>query len=421
MSDVMPVYAPLPKQLEWHKSTAPVTFLVGGVGSGKTLALCHEALKMARINAGLPGLVSAPTYMMLRDIDIETFFGKVCPREKVDFNKQEYKATFPNGSSIFFRSLDNPDRIRGLEVAWGLIDEACHCTLYGFDVLLGRVRHPQAKLLQTKCIGNPAGFNWVHERCIEHPRPGYKLLRTTTFDNPHLSRQYIETLQGSYSEKFADQELRGEFISLEGLVYPFSRQLHVISNLREKVEASAPDALLYGGLDFGWTDPTALLDFRVNEFAAREGKRKVEVYLVDEFYETGCSADKLAARIKSKPYEWIAHDPAGKQARQEAEGKSMIKLLRTRQVNNLRTRHYPLLGGIRLVSSYFQNDLGEVRFYIDARCVNTIRELSSYSWKVTPEGKANKEAPQEHDDHACDAIRYFYINKFQDVNTRFDI
>ena len=37
------------------------------MGSGKSQALCHEAIKLSYMNAGRLGLIGAPTYPMLRD------------------------------------------------------------------------------------------------------------------------------------------------------------------------------------------------------------------------------------------------------------------------------------------------------------------------------------------------------------------
>lgn len=34
------------------------------------------------------------------------------------------------------------------------------------------------------------------------------------------------------------------------------------------------------------------------------------------------------------------------------------------------------------------------------------QEMTSYVWKITPDGKADKDEPQKMNDHACDALRY---------------
>ncbi|MCX7605526.1 MAG: hypothetical protein N2036_15740, partial [Bryobacteraceae bacterium] len=60
-------YAPLPSQKKFHELTARFKGFSGPIGSGKSQALCHEALKLAYLNPGRTGLIGAPTYPMLRD------------------------------------------------------------------------------------------------------------------------------------------------------------------------------------------------------------------------------------------------------------------------------------------------------------------------------------------------------------------
>src|SRR5919205_565087 len=60
-------YTPLPSQFAFHKSEARFKGFSGPIGSGKSQALCHEAIRMTYINAGRTGLIGAPTYPMLRD------------------------------------------------------------------------------------------------------------------------------------------------------------------------------------------------------------------------------------------------------------------------------------------------------------------------------------------------------------------
>lgn len=412
-------YSPLPKQLAWHRCAEPVAGFIGGLGSGKTLALCHEALKLSRINAGCLGIVAAPTYRMLDDTVLPTFFDFVCNPEKVNFQKAKMQVDFPNGSRIIFRSLEHPDRLRGPNAAWSLIDEAPLCRERAFDIVLGRVRDPRAKLRQVKIVGNPRGFNWVYKRFVEQPLAGYRLFRTSTYENPTLPPEYIRTLQGSYGANLAAQELGGEFVSLEGLVYPFSRKLHVIPGLRERCEAQ--QLPLYGSMDFGWANPTAVLDFHVSEFLNEDGQRDTEVYLTSEFYETHVSNERLADYLKAKDYEWVSCDPAGRQRRQEADGKSMVRSLRSRGAPTIRTKSSGILTGVRVVSRFMQDDLGRVRLFVDSRCTNFIREVEAYTWQETAEGKPDKENPKEGEDHAADALRYFFIVRFPEYVTRFEL
>jgi len=55
-------YEPLPSQKKFHESKARYKGFSGPIGSGKSQALCQEAIKLSYLNAGRLGLLGAPTY-----------------------------------------------------------------------------------------------------------------------------------------------------------------------------------------------------------------------------------------------------------------------------------------------------------------------------------------------------------------------
>lgn len=55
-------YHPLASQQRFHDSQARFKGFSGPIGSGKSAALCHEAIKLSYVNAGRTGLIGAPTY-----------------------------------------------------------------------------------------------------------------------------------------------------------------------------------------------------------------------------------------------------------------------------------------------------------------------------------------------------------------------
>jgi len=63
-------YQALPSQKRFHESTARFKGFSGPIGSGKSQALCQEAIKLSYQNAGRTGLIGAPTYPMLRDATV---------------------------------------------------------------------------------------------------------------------------------------------------------------------------------------------------------------------------------------------------------------------------------------------------------------------------------------------------------------
>jgi hypothetical protein len=57
-------YSPLPSQRKFHGSTARFKGFSGPIGSGKSQALCQEAIRLSYLNAGRQGLIGAPTYSL---------------------------------------------------------------------------------------------------------------------------------------------------------------------------------------------------------------------------------------------------------------------------------------------------------------------------------------------------------------------
>src|ERR1700686_5836251 len=63
----------LPSQQKFHDSTARFKGFSGPIGSGKSQALCQEAIRLSYLNPGRQGLIGAPTYPMLRDATLTSF------------------------------------------------------------------------------------------------------------------------------------------------------------------------------------------------------------------------------------------------------------------------------------------------------------------------------------------------------------
>ena len=60
-------YDPLPSQKKFHALENRFKGFSGPIGSGKSQALCQEAIRLSYMNPGRLGLMGAPTYPMLRD------------------------------------------------------------------------------------------------------------------------------------------------------------------------------------------------------------------------------------------------------------------------------------------------------------------------------------------------------------------
>ena len=97
--------------------------VLGGFGSGKTWSGSLLGIILALKYPGIRGLVGAQTYSLVRDTTMVTYFehlDKMGLQPGVDYNfyKAEGKLVFSNKSEILFRHLEEPDKIKSLNLGF---------------------------------------------------------------------------------------------------------------------------------------------------------------------------------------------------------------------------------------------------------------------------------------------------------------
>jgi hypothetical protein len=252
-------YDPLPSQRKFHALENRFKGFSGPIGSGKSQALCQEAIRLSYINPGRLGLMGAPTYPMLRDATqaalIEILENNDIPYEH---NKAENAFVMQDtGSRILFRPVEEFERLRGTNLAWFGLDELTYTQEDSWLRLEGRLRDPKATRLCGFGVWTPKGFDWVYRKFVSDPVNGYAAVQAQPFENRHLLDKigdFYERLRDSYDEKFYQQEVLGAYLSMDGgRVYSaFDRNEHI----REL--AVNPRAPLLWALDFN-VDPMSSL------------------------------------------------------------------------------------------------------------------------------------------------------------------
>src|SRR3954462_12061507 len=138
-------YKPLASQEKFHESRARFKGFSGPIGSGKSQALCQEAIKLSYLNPGRTGLIGAPTYPMLRDATVaallEALVKNGIPHE---VNRAEnYLVMGETRSRILFRAVEEFERLRGSNLAWFGLDELTYTSQEAWLRLEGRLRDPK--------------------------------------------------------------------------------------------------------------------------------------------------------------------------------------------------------------------------------------------------------------------------------------
>ena len=184
-------YRPLESQQRFHDSRARFKGYSGPIGSGKSQALCQEALKLSYENPGRTGLIGSPTYPMLRDATLtaltETLHENGIPFE---LNKADNVLVMRDtGSRILLRAVDEFERLRGTNLAWFGLDELTYTLEGAWLRLEGRLRDPKATKHCGFGVWTPKGFDWVYRKFVTHPVPGYEAIQATPFENRFLLEQ----------------------------------------------------------------------------------------------------------------------------------------------------------------------------------------------------------------------------------------
>lgn len=374
----------MPAQARFWDSPAKYRAFVGGIGSGKTWIGALAALEAA--STGTDGVIVAPTFPMLRDATQKTFLG-LCEQlgVPVTFWKGEERAKIGR-SNIYFRSSDYPDRLRGPNLGWAWVDEGAMASERTWQVILGRLRvgEPRAWVTTT-----PAGYNWVWRYFVSERRPNYALFRCSTRENYFNAPGYLDDLVGNYTGEFARQEIDGEFVAFEGLVY---------SEFRADIHAIDPLTLTEGyrlvrSIDYGYTNPFVCL------WGAIDGDGRLYVY--DEHYRRKSLIRDHAAAIQERQgsFEWTVADT-------DAQDNAEMQACGIWTTNAKKE----VIAGIQAVKARLNvaGD-GKPRLYVCSNCVNLLKELGMYRWAEKSDGKNEKEEPLKENDHACDALRYLVM------------
>lgn len=410
---------PLPKQRQFLDALLDEGTLapkycryVGGIGSGKTLIGCISMIHMAVLKPG--DYLIARQYMPeLKDTTYKTFL-EVCPPEliaevrvadMVVKLRTQVKGVL---STVFFRGLEEPDKLRSLNLNAFYIDEANQVSETAFLLLQGRLRGKGWR--KGFLTMNPGGHDWswswfssknkIKDEAIKRL---FLNIRAPSQENVHLPDGYIDTMLATWSEDRIKREIMGSEDSFEGQIFDeFDRAIHVIKPFR------IPDT---------WTRRIGMDDGYRNEAAWIYGAIDPDgdLYIYREYYEKEKLVEEICKENKvlwgqGEKFEQCRMDPAAKQIK---NGKNNWDIYLMNLPNG-----FPMLEanksvstGIDRVKTYLKPDSrGKPRLYIFDTCVNTLDEIAQYQWDTQPvgqQGKKNeKEQPRKVHDHAMDALRY---------------
>ena len=271
-----------------------------GRRSGKSMLSVLESIRFSHENPKSIIWFISPTYKQSKGIAWE-LFKDFTPRALIDkTNETELTIKFKNGSLIFLKGADSPDSLRGVRIDFCIFDE---CAFIDKWDEVWKVMRPTLADSKARVwfISTPNGHNHFKDLTENRKHEDWTYHHYTTYDNPFIEREEIESMKVELGEDAFNQEIMGKFIKKTGLVYKeFDRNYHV------KVLEDFQPEFYIRGCDRGFRNPSAVPLIAVD---------KDDVwYQMDELYESRLTnpplADKINELCGDKKFELSTMDSA---------------------------------------------------------------------------------------------------------------
>lgn len=359
------------------KANTTTVINVGGARSGKSYAMAqlliykavNEICQIAVTRKTMPALKMTAMRLILNLLKEYNLFTPAC------LNKTEN--TYKMGRSMFqFFSLDDPEKIKSSEFNYIWLEEATEFTYQDYSVLLTRLSAPvvNGKQNQIFLTLNPTDINsWIYKKLLT--QQNITVIKSTYKDNNFLQKSYIDTLLSlkNYDSNAYKVFALGEWGASEKIIY---KNWSLVDELPQN-----PTEIFYG-LDFGFNNPTALV-----QVAIYDGK----FYTREILYQSGLTNTSLIEKLQN-----LLSGQESKTIYADAAEPNRIAEIAATGLN-IKPAQKNVLNGIMAVKSD--------NFFVTKSSTNLIKELQTYSWKSDINGNILEE-PVKFNDHLLDALRY---------------
>lgn len=305
-------------------------------------------------------------------------------------NKTEATIRNPiNGSVMYFIGLDDPEKIKSMNLNYVFIEEATEINADKWAQLNTRLRryNPYGKN-QMYIAYNPISYyNWVVQMFVANPDPLIKEDSVVHFSNftqnPYVS---LENVRGWFARAQQDENYYRTYIigmpgQPLGLIYP---------NVHFTPHSTWPNEIWeqkpYYGIDWGFIDPMVLVECR-----DYDGK----IYVICKYYKTKTNTKeflKFMEDSKISKVQNIYYDSADAERGNLLLNQGYTGFKAKKDIN----------AGISYVKGFDIIVDSQGEFAQDA-----MDEIKSYAWQTDPDDSSKFiEKPEEGNDHFCDQLRY---------------
>jgi hypothetical protein len=393
-------------QYEFVSALESFPCFCGGFGAGKTAAAITRALYL-KFRYPLQNIAYyLPTYDLVRQIAFPRFEEALeTVKVKSQTNRGDNVINVSGGGKIIFRTMDQPARIVGYEVADSLVDEldtlkqADASDVWNKIIARNRQKKPDQSLNTVGVATTPEGFRFVYERWKKKVAPGYRLIKASTYSNArNLPAGYIQSLRDTYSSNLLAAYLDGEFVNLTvGSIYAeFDRHLNASSEALQEAET------VHVGMDFNVGRMAAVVHVL----------RKDNPHAIDEVVDaldTPAMAVELTKRFKSKGHPVIVYpDSSGKARKSNNASESDLSILREAGFSVYVNRANPAVKDRILAMNAMIHKAGARRYRVNVdKCPHYVEYLEKQPYAKN--GEPDKSSGM---DHLTDAGGYFIAYRY---------
>ena len=386
----MPLSKPQKQILECDKR---FRVLITGRRFGKTFLCIQEIAKFARYPKKKVWYV-APTYRMAKDIVWNDLVDRMVKHKWVSkINHSDLKIILKNGSEISLRGADNENSLRGVGLAFLVMDEFADIKEHAYTEVLRPTLSDKGRMGAALFCGTPRGYgNWSYNLFTrEKDDDQWASFQFTTLEGGQVSKQEIEQAKSDLDERTFKQEYQASFVNYAGQIYyNFDRKENVIDKYTPQT------AELHIGCDFN-IDPMSAV---VSEIIGNK------IIIHDEIVIYSSNTDELVqeinARYKDK-HIYVYPDPAAKQRKTSAGGVTDLAILKNAGFNlRVRNTHPLIRDRINAVNTKLKNANGVKTLFIANHCKNVLKSIERQIYK---EGTTIPDKDNNYD-HMNDALGY---------------
>lgn len=201
-----------------HNHDIDVALYQGGYGSGKTFSGSLLGTILCLKYPGIRGLVGAQTIGLVRDTTMVSYFEHFEKMGiKYDHNKTENIVTLFNGSQILFRHLQEPDKIKSLNLGFVEIEEMSDVPEATFNMLLARLRQAPRENwgnnFKYRLFGhtNPeSARGWIYEKFVKNKAENFRRIIAPTTENIYLPDGFVDMLKAQYTDEYYNINVLGQ-------------------------------------------------------------------------------------------------------------------------------------------------------------------------------------------------------------------